>query len=420
MNGKSRLSRFLVIFGAVFLLFAIGACKEAESPSKPEKAPGPVAAPLHQPPAAVPAEPSPTQGVTDTLIKVGTWGPQTGPGSSWGAIARATKAYFDWINDQGGIHGRKLELVIRDDGYMPPRTVAAVKEMVEKQKVFCFVSGVGTATGMSVKNFLDERKILNIGLASGSSAWTNPMSRYRFAVYPNYRIEARLLVKYAVESLGKKKIAMFYQNDAFGKEGLSGAEAACKEFNVEMIAKVSYELTDADLSSQALKIKASGADTVILWTTAKHAATFVKEAVKIAYKPQFLATSTLSDPIMFKLAGDAWNGVIIANWLPMANADTPGIKNYKEALEKFAPKETIGNFTLVGFILAEPLIEGLRRAGRDLTTDSLINTLESIKGFNGDFVHDLGFSKDDHQGLKTIYFMKAEDGRLKKISDWLS
>jgi branched-chain amino acid transport system substrate-binding protein len=415
MTAKINTNRQILFIAILMILLALGGCTKADSPGKPQ--PAPPQAPQAAPPA--PAGPSPTQGVTDTQILIGTWSPQTGPGSSWGGISRGVKAYFDWINDQGGIHGRKLKLVIRDDGYMPPRTVAVVKEMAESQKVFAFVSGVGTATGMAVKDVLDEKQIINFAPASGSSAWTNPMSSHRFAVYPNYATEAKLLVKYASETLGKKKIAMFYQNDAFGKEGLTGAQEGCKEFGAELISKVSYELTDADLSTQALKIKASGADTVIIWSTAKHAAAFIKEAAKIAYAPQFLATSTLSDPIMFKLAGDSWNGLIIANWMPMIDGDSDGAKHYREAMKKFAPKERLGNFTLIGFMFGEPLTEGLRRAGKDLTTDALITALESIKGFNGEFVHNLSFSPDDHQGMKSIYFIKAEGGKLKKISDWL-
>ena len=412
-----RTMRWAAIVGVLILLFAFAACKQPEKAPPPAK-PAPVAAPAKAPKPAAPG-PAPTQGVTDTEIKLGIWSPQTGPGASWGAIARGMKAYFEWINEQGGIHGRKLNLFIRDDGYMPPRTVGVVKELAEKQKVFCFVGGIGTATGMAVKNYLDQKQMINIGMASGADVWNDPFSRFRFAVYPKYTTEANLLVKYSVQTLNKKKIAMFYQNDSFGKEGLKGAEAGCAKFGGEMVTKISYELTDTDLSTQALKIKASGAETVIIWSTAKHAATFVKESAKIGYKPQFLATSTLSDPIMFKLAGDAWNGLIIANWMPMVNKETEGIKHYKEAMSKFAPDERMGNFTLAGFVFAEPFIEGLRRAGKDLTTDSLVSALDSIQNYNGEFVHDLTFSKVDHQGLDSIYFIKAAGGKLEKISDWM-
>lgn len=419
MRNPNRTIRWIVLAGIFIFLVAFGACKQAEKAPPPTK-PGPApSTSLANAPEPVAPGSAPTQGVTDTEIKIGIWSPQTGPASSWGAVARGMKAYFDWINEQGGIHGRKLNLLIRDDGYMPPRTVGVVKELTEKEKVFAFVGGIGTATGMAVKNYLDQKQIINIGMASGADTWNNPVSRFRFAVYPMYVTEANLLVKYSVQTLNKKKIAMFYQNDGFGKEGLKGAEAGCAKFGGEMVTKMSYELTDTDLSTQALKIKSSGAEAVILWATAKHSATFVKEAAKIGYKPQYLATSTLSDPIMFKLAGEAWNGLIIANWMPMVTGDEESIKHYKEAMSKFAPDERIGNFTLAGFILAEPFVEGLGRVGKNLTTDSLISVLESIQNFNGDFVHNLTFSKEDHQGLDSIYFIKASGGKLEKISGWM-
>ena len=122
---------------------------------------------------------------------------------------------------------------------------------------------------------------------------------------------------------------------------------------------------------------------------------------------------------MFKLAGDAWNQTIVANWMPMITDETEGMKMYREALAKFAPDQTQGNFTLAGFILAEPLVVGLKKAGRELSTDSLIAALESIKNYNGDFVHDLSFSSEERQGLKSIYFIQAKEGKLARISDWM-
>lgn len=365
------------------------------------------------------AEKAAVQGVTDDEIVIGTWGPHTGPASSWSAVNLATDAYFKWINELGGIHGRKLKLVIRDDGYMPPRTVAAVKELAERERVFCFVAGLGAAPGMAVKDYIDSKKMINIGFASGSHQLIEPVSHYRFGVYPSFRIDAKMLVKYAVKTLGHTKLAMFYQNDVFGKDGLKSATETSKELGAEIIASVPYELSDNDLSSQALKIKAADAQTVIVWATAKHAAIFAKEVAKLGYKPQLLASSSVSDPIMCKLAGEAWNDTIIANWMPMVSEETEGIKVYKEALAKYAPDLTYGNFSMAGFILAEPFIEGLRRAGRDLTTESLITALESIKHYNGLFVHDVTYAPDDHQGIESIYFVQAKDGKLVRISDWI-
>ena len=158
------------------------------------------------------------RGVTDTEIRIGQWGPQTGPAALWGAVARGTGCYFDMINDEGGIHGRKIKYFLRDDGYMPPRTKAIVKELVEDKEVFAFGGGVGSACGMAVKKYLETNKVPWVGPSAGSTHWAYPPSRYLFAVYPLYCDEGAILVDYAVNKLGKKRIAVFYQEDDYGKD----------------------------------------------------------------------------------------------------------------------------------------------------------------------------------------------------------
>ena len=126
------------------------------------------------------------RGVTDTEIRIGQWGPQTGPAALWGAVARGTGCYFDMINAEGGIHGRKIKYFLRDDGYMPPRTKAIAKELLEDKKVFAFAGGVGTSTGMAVKKYLNKKKVPWVGPATGSTHWAYPPTKYLFAVYPLY------------------------------------------------------------------------------------------------------------------------------------------------------------------------------------------------------------------------------------------
>ncbi|MCZ7584212.1 MAG: ABC transporter substrate-binding protein [Deltaproteobacteria bacterium] len=357
--------------------------------------------------------------MTDTEIVIGMWAPMTGPASAYSVIAKGLEAYFAKINEEGGIHGRQIKLLVRDDGYQPAKTVTVVKELVEKDGVFAFVAGLGTATGMAVKDYLDEQKKPFIGPATGSSVWGHPASKYRFAVYPTYETEARLITEYAVNNLKKTKFAVFYQNDAFGKEGLDSVKATAARLSAEVAAEVPHELTDTDLSSQALKIKASGADTVILWSTPKFTATFVKECHKLGYKPQFLTTSTVTDPVMFALAGDAWNGTISANWMPLADSDEPDVVWYREAINKYDENLKPGNFTLVPFVLTEPFVEALRRVGPELTTDALFKALESFEHFNGKFVHDVTYGPDDRQGVESIYLVQAREGKFVKITEWL-
>jgi ABC-type branched-subunit amino acid transport system substrate-binding protein len=360
------------------------------------------------------------RGVTDTEVIIGQWGPQTGPAALWGAVARGTGVYFDLINEEGGIAGRKIKYVLRDDGYQPAKTKAIGKEFVEEIGVFAVAVGVGTSTGMAVRDYLMENKVPWVGPATGSVNWTEPLQKYLFALYPRYKDEAFLLAQYATEKMNLKKIAFFYQNDDYGKEGLIGAKNYLDKHGIKLAAEVPVEVTDTDLKSHALKLKESGADGVILWVLPKHAATIVGQAKAAGFQPQWIACSTLSDaPLMHKLTKGLWEGVIFANFL---NTESPLVKKYLDAQKKYAPNEqNTGIFFLAGFVFAEPLVEGLRRAGKDLNPETFVKAMESIKNWNDWIGHDCTFSPEDHQGMKSVFLSKCgPDGTAVKISDWLT
>ncbi len=399
------------------VLLALALAATACKPPAPEAPPSAPSASEAAAPAA-PSAPATPSGITDTEIRIGTWAPMSGPASAYGVVARSMQAYFDMVNEAGGIHGRKLVLLARDDGYQPSRTVSAVKEMIEKDGVFAFVGGVGTAPGMAVKDTIEAAGKVWVGPATGSSAWTNPPSKLRFAVYPTYRVEAKTLVSYAAKNLKKTKFAIFYQNDAFGQEGVATVKATLAGLGLGELAMVSHELTDTDLSSQALKLKSSGAEAVVLWSTTKFTATFVKECAKIKFAPQFLSTSTVTDPIMFQLAGDAWSGTILADWMPLPEDPAPGVQKYRDQMAKQSPPLSLGNFTMVAFALAEPLVEGLRRAGPDLTTDKLVAALESLQNWSGDYAQRITFGVGDRQGIDQVFLAQAREGKLVQLADW--
>jgi len=280
------------------------------------------------------------RGVTDEVIKIGQWGPQTGPAALWGAIARGTDAYFKMINDEGGIHGRKLEYIMRDDGYQPAKTKAVVKELVEMEGVFAFVGGVGTAPGMAVKDYLIQNKVPWISPASGSTHWAYPATKYVFSVYPLYCDEAAILVDYAVNELKKTKIAFFYQNDDYGKAGLYGAQIALEKHGMKLVETVSAEIMDTDLNTHALKLKESGADAVIMWVLPKHAAIMLGTAAKLGFNTQWMVSSTLSDmTLMLNITKGLWEGIIFANFVEMPHSENPLMKKYLAAKEKYAPDE---------------------------------------------------------------------------------
>jgi branched-chain amino acid transport system substrate-binding protein len=360
------------------------------------------------------------RGVTDTEIYVGQWGPQTGPAALWGAVARGSGVLFEMINEQGGIHGRKIKYFIRDDAYQPAQTKAIGKEFVEKIGVFAVVGGVGTSPGMAVRDYLMENKVPWVAPSSGSTHWIDPFQKYIFAVYPLYTNEAYLLTQYATEKMDKKKIAFFYQNDDYGKQGLDGAKKYAQEKGIKLVAEVPVEVTDTDLKSHALKLKDSGADAVLLWVLPKHAAIILGASKAASFEPQWIASSTLSDAkLMFDVTKGLWKDVIYANFL---NLDSPLVQKYMAATEKFAPQEKYrGVFYLAGFLWAEPLVEGLKRAGRDLTVESFVKAMDGIENWNDWLGHNCTFSETDHQGMKSVFLSKCgEGGTPIKISDWLT
>ncbi|MFA6223046.1 MAG: ABC transporter substrate-binding protein [Desulfomonilaceae bacterium] len=360
------------------------------------------------------------RGVSDTEILIGQWGPQTGPAALWGAVARGTGVFFDLVNEEGGIAGRKIKYFLRDDSYQPAKTKAIAKEFVESIGVFGVASGVGTSTGMAVRDYLMENKVPWVGPATGSAHWSVPLQKYLFAVYPRYTDEAYLLTQYLVEKMGKKKIAFFYQNDDYGKEGLLGAQKYAKKAGIQLTAEVPVEVTDTDLKSHALKLKESGAEAVILWILPKHAAIILGQAKAAGYEPQWVASSTLSDShLMHKITKGLWAGVVYANFL---NVESPLVKKYLEAQKKFAPNEQYtGIFFLAGFVFVEPMVEGLKRAGKDLNPDTFVKAMETIRHWNDWLGYDCTFTPEDHQGMKSVFISKCgPNGEPIKMSDWLT
>jgi ABC-type branched-subunit amino acid transport system substrate-binding protein len=360
------------------------------------------------------------RGVTDTEIRIGQWGPQTGPAALWGAVARGTGCYFEMINAEGGIHGRKINYFLRDDGYMPPRTKAIAKELLEDKQVFAFAAGVGTAPGMAVKKYLDANKVPWVGPATGSSHWAFPPTRYLFADYPLYIDEAAILVNYAVKTLKKKRIAFFYQNDDYGKEGLAGAEYALEKLGMKLVASVSVEPLDTDLSSHCMKLKEANPDCVLMWLLPKHGAIILGTAAKLGFNPQWMTTSTLSDTqIMYQISKGLFKDVIYTSFGELMDSQHPLMLKYKKAHEKFASQDRWGIFFYAGFLFVEPMVEALQRAGRDLTAESFVKAMESLKDFQG-IGPKLTFGPDKRQGARASFLAKVEEGgKAVKLSDWM-
>jgi ABC-type branched-subunit amino acid transport system substrate-binding protein len=380
-------------------------------------------------------------GVTDTEIHIGQWGPQTGPAAPWGAVARGTDAFFKMINDEGGIHGRKLVHHYFDDAYNPAKTKAGVKQLQEEIGMFAWVSGVGTAPGLAVEDYLMEKKIPWISPSTGSAHWVDPPKKYLFALYPLYSGDAQILVRYAVEDLGLKRLAVTYQNDDYGKLGLVGARKQITKEGMQLVAEIPVNVADTDMKPHVMELKKTNADAVIMFVTPGHVARLLGTGKAMQFEPKWMTTTTCADfPLMMAITKGVYAGTIavsfgmmspsqvgIGNLEDMNNPSLPLMQKYKkDAFEKYAAKDERWGMTFAaGIAYAEPLVEGLKRAGRDLTREKLVKQLELLTNFQGIMgrVNYKPFQADDpltRLGQREVFLVECmPDGKAKILSDWI-
>ena len=381
------------------------------------------------------------EGVTDTEIHIGQWGPQTGPAAPWGAVARGTDAYFKMINAEGGIHGRKLVHHYFDDAYNPAKTKAGVKQLQEDIGMFAWVSGVGTAPGLAVKEYLMERKIPWLSPSTGSSHWVDPPNRYLFAAYPLYSGDSQVLVGYAVQELGLKRIAITYQNDDYGKLGLVGARKQMLKEGLKLAAEIPVNVADKDMKPHIMALRKAKAEAVILFVTPGHVARLIGTGKAMKFEPQWMTSTTCGDvPLMMYITKGLYAGTILAG-LGMVEPSLTGVGNVedannptlpllakykKDAFEKYAAKDERWGLTFgVGFAYAEPLVEGLKRVGKNLTRERLVKAMEGITNFQGTMgkISYKPFNPKNplcRLGQKSVFVGQAtKDGKTKVLTDWI-
>lgn len=354
------------------------------------------------------AEPVP--GVTDTEIVIGSWGPLTGPAALWGNVIKGADAYFSMLNDEGGVNGRQIRYIMKDDAYDPSQTVPAVRELVQREEVFAVTAGIGTAPGMAVMDFLQENGVPWFCPMTGASAMTHPPKENIYSVFPLYYDEARVMATMAIDDLGSEKIGIIYQNDDFGKSGLVGVQSILNERGLEFAAALPVEPTDSDLSSHVARLKESGAETVFLWILPRQAAITLGSSSVIDYKPNWFASLVLSDiALMHNITKGAWEGVYFSYASPVlfSNTENETVARYKAAYEKKYPEDRWNNFAYTGMLLMEPMGEALKRSGQELTREGLLETFSQMNDFTNSVGLPISFSGEQHLGTNSIYVMRC-------------
>ncbi|MDE2365254.1 MAG: ABC transporter substrate-binding protein, partial [Hyphomicrobiales bacterium] len=325
-------------------------------------------------------------GVTDTEIKIGNIMPYSGPASAYGIIGKAQAAYFQMINDQGGINGRKINFISYDDAYSPPKAVEQARKLVEGDNVLLVFAPLGTPSNTAIHKYMNMKKVPHLFLATGATKWNDPKNfPWTMGWQPSYQAEGIIYAKYILEKSPNAKVAILYQNDDYGKDYLKGFMDGLGG-KIKPVITLSYDVTDPTVDSQMTRLQASGADTFMNITTPKFAAMTIKKAYELGWKPtQFLNNVSASIGSVLKPAGfDAAQNVISTAYMKDPTdpqwKDDPGVKQWNAFIDKYMPGADKTNGGLVtAYNDAQTLVQVLKQCGDDLTRENVMKQAASLK-----------------------------------------
>jgi ABC-type branched-subunit amino acid transport system substrate-binding protein len=331
-------------------------------------------------------------GASDTEIKVGQTIPLSGPASAYGSIGKVQAAYLRMINEQGGINGRKINLIQYDDAYSPPKTVEQVRKLVEGDEVLTTFQIIGTPPNAAVQKYLNDKKVPQLLASTGATRFTDPKNfPWTIAFNPNYQSEGHIYAKYILANHPNAKIAILYQNDDLGKDYVKGLEDALGAKSSMIVAKASYELSDPTVDSQMVTLKASGADLFYDITTPKFGAQAIKKAAELGWKPVHILdiNATPVSQTLVPAGLDNAKDIISVNYgkdpLDPQWADDEGMKRYKAFMLKYAPAEDANSgIATYGYSTAALLAHIVKQCGDDLTRANLMKQATNIKGYVAD------------------------------------
>jgi branched-chain amino acid transport system substrate-binding protein len=327
-------------------------------------------------------------GATDTEIKIGQTVPFSGPASAYASIGKAQAAYFKMINDQGGVNGRKINLIQYDDAYSPPKAVEQVRKLVEDDEVLLTFQIIGTPSNAAVQKYLNAKKVPQMFAATGASKFTDPKNfPWTLGFNPNYFVEGRIYGQYILKEHPDAKVGVLYQNDDLGKDYLNGIKAGLGDKAAKMIvAEASYEVSDPTIDSQVLKIKDAGADLFFSASTPKQAAQAIKKIAELGWHPiHIVDINATSVGAVLQPAGlDASKGLISTNYGKDPGdpqwKDDPGMKRYLEFMAKYYPDgDKNSNFNTYGYSTSQLLVHVLKQCGDDLTRENVLKQATNLK-----------------------------------------
>jgi branched-chain amino acid transport system substrate-binding protein len=368
-------------------------------------------------------------GATDTEIKIGNIMPYSGPASAYGVIGKTEAAYFKKINDAGGINGRKINFISYDDAYSPPKAVEQARKLVESDEVLLIFNSLGTPSNSAIHKYMNAKKVPQLFVATGATKWNDPKNfPWTMGWQPSYQSETQIYAKYILKNMPNAKIAVLYQNDDYGKDYLKGLTDGLGAKAASMIvAQESYETTEPSIDDHIVKLKSSGADVFMNISTPKFAAQAIKKMAEIGWKPaHFLNNVSASVGSVIKPAGmQNAQDIISAAYLKDASdpqwSNDPGMKDFLTFLAKDFPEgNKLDQGTIVGYSVAQTLVQVLKQCGDDLTRANIMKQAASLKDYRVEMLLPgikINTSPTDFAPISSLQLMKFKGEKWNLFGD---
>ena len=367
-------------------------------------------------------------GASDTAIKIGQTVPHSGPGSLYGVLGRVGEAYFQMLNEGGGINGRKINFLTLDDAYSAPKCVEATRRLVEQEEVLALYGSLGTAPQTAVHKYLNSKGVPQLLLNTGASKWNNPKEfKWTMAGLPLYPTEARILAKHVVAVKPNAKIGILYQNDDFGRDFLGPFKKVLADAGgtASVIMEQTYDLTDPTVDSQLINLSKSGADVFYNISTGKASSQSIRKVAELGWKPlQLLSAGSTGKSILSAAGFENAKDIVSISYAKDAGPGRwekdPGPTAFEELRKKYLPNIAPDNtIAYAGYGQAVTMGEILRRCGDDLTRANVLKQASTLNGFHSPFFLDgvtYSYTPDDYTPMKTL-FTQVFNGKDWEVSD---
>jgi len=325
-------------------------------------------------------------GATDTEIKIGNIMPYSGPASAYGVVGRAEAAYFNKINAEGGINGRKIVFISYDDGYSPPKTVEQARSLVENDEVLLIFSSLGTAPNTAIQKYMNEKKVPQLFVATGATKWNDPKHfPWTMGFPPNYQQEGHIYAEYLLKNHPQDKVGILYQNDDYGKDYVKGLKDGLAG-KIHIVAEMPYEPTDPTVDSQIINIKASGADVFYDVSTPKFAAQAIRKIAEIGWRPLHLlnrvsnSVGSVLKPAGLENSKGILSAAIEKDPTDPLWKDDPAYKEWVTFMDTYYPDgDKTSSFPVIGYNMAQAMVHVLQKCSGDLTRENVMKQAASIK-----------------------------------------